>query len=96
MRGHFSRKVRSCLAHVKWKLGNNHMYVIRPDLVKEGLFIPSTNTNQYYGVEDVARLKHVHAVNENYEPDEDGCYECFYAPEGHVVFLYSMDLEWVA
>jgi hypothetical protein len=69
-------------------------YVIRPDLVEQDLLIPAVNTNQFYGDEDLVKLKHMGSVNESFEDDESGGYVKFYAPEGHVVYLYNIDLEY--
>ncbi len=70
-------------------------YVIRPDLIAEGLFIPSVNTTEYYGQDELSKLKYIGSVNEDFEDDFSGAYVKFYAPEGHVVYLYSIDLEWI-
>lgn len=69
--------------------------VIRPDLIAEGLRIPSVNTNQLYGQEEMSKLKYIGSVNEDFEDDFSGAYVKFYAPEGHVVYLYNIDLEWI-
>jgi hypothetical protein len=70
-------------------------YVVRPDLIAEGLRIPSVNTNEYYGQEEVSKLKYIGNVNEDFEDDFSGGYVKYYAPEGHVVYLYNIDLEWI-
>jgi hypothetical protein len=70
-------------------------YTVRKDLVESDLLIPSVNTNEYYGVEEVAKLKHIGNVNEQFEDDFSGGYIKFRAPEGHFVFLYSIDLDWI-
>ena len=71
------------------------VHVIRKDLIEADLLIPAFNTNQFYGAEDVAKLKYVCNVNEEMEDDLDGAYVKFYAPEGHTVILYNIDLEYL-
>jgi glutamyl-tRNA reductase len=71
------------------------LHIIRPDLVAQDLLIPALNTNQFYGDEDVAKLKYVCNVNEDMEEDLDGAYVKFYAPEGHTVILFNIDLEYL-
>ena len=68
---------------------------IRKDLVEASLLIPSVNTTEFYGNEDVAKLKYVGSVDEAFEDDSSGAYAKFYAPEGHVVYLYNIDLEYL-
>lgn len=72
-------------------------FIVRPDLTAQDLLIPSTNTNEYYGDEDLATFKFIGWVDEiTYEDDPDGSIAKFQAPEKHFVFLYNIDLEWVA
>jgi hypothetical protein len=68
---------------------------VRKDLVEADLLIPAHNTNQFYGVEDVAKLKYVCNVDEDMEEDIDGAFVKFYAPEGHTVILYNIDLDYL-
>lgn len=70
-------------------------HVIRPDLVAQDLLIPALNTNQFYDVDDVAKLKYVCNVGEDMEEDLDGAFVKFYAPEGHTVILFNIDLEYL-
>ena len=71
-------------------------YMVRADLTAQDLLIPAENTNEFYGDEDLAKFKFIGWVNENtYEDDPDGSFAKFRAPEGHFVFLYSIDLDWV-
>lgn len=70
-------------------------HFIRPDLVALDLLIPAINTNQFYDVEDVAKLRFVCNVGEDMEDDFSGAYAKFYAPEGHVVLLENSDLEYL-
>ena len=70
-------------------------HIIRPDLVADDLLIPALNTNQFYGDEDVAKLKYICNVNEDMEDEFDGAYVKFHAPEGHTVILYNIDLEYL-
>lgn len=70
-------------------------HVIRPDLVAQDLLIPALNTNQFYDVDDVAKLKYVCNVDEDMEEDMDGAFVKFYAPEGHTVILFNIDLEYL-
>lgn len=70
-------------------------YTIRKDLVEADLLIPSINTNEYYGQEQLSELKYIGNVNEDFEDDFSGGYVKFRDPRGHFVFLYSIDLEWV-
>lgn len=70
-------------------------YQVRTDLTAQDLLIPSVNTDEFYGDEDIAKMKFLGWANEvTYEDDQDGSLAKFYAPEGHTVFLYSIDLEW--
>jgi hypothetical protein len=68
---------------------------IRRDLVEAALMIPAVNTNQFYDVEDVAKLKYIGNVDSAFEDDFSGEYAKFYAPEGHVVYLFNIDLEYL-
>ena len=70
-------------------------HIIRPDLVAQDLLIPALNTNQFYGDEDVAKLKYVCNVNEDMEEDLDGAYVKSYAQEGQTVILFNIDLEYL-
>jgi hypothetical protein len=69
--------------------------VVRRDLVEANLLIPSVNTNEYYGQEQLSKMKYIGNVNEQFEDDDSGAYVKFYAPEGHVVYLYNIDLDWI-
>ena len=40
-------------------------------------------------------MKYIGSVNEQFEDDDSGAYIKFYAPEGHVVYLYNIDLDWI-
>lgn len=71
-------------------------YTMRKDLIEQDLMIPSVNTNEYYTEHEIAKMKHLGSVNEEtFEYDEAGSLVKFQAPEGHSVFLYNIDLEWV-
>lgn len=70
-------------------------HFIRPDLVAQDLLIPALNTNQFYDVDDVAKLKYVCNVGEDMEEDMNGAFVKFYAPEGHTVILFNIDLEYL-
>ena len=76
-------------------------YVVRKDLVEEMLLIPAINTTSYYGPEEVLQMKYLGWVDEDLVDvaDDDasrcGVHVKFRAPEGHIVFLYSIDLEWI-
>ena len=50
-------------------------HFIRPDLVALDLLIPAINTNQFYDVEDVAKLRFVCNVGEDMEDDLSGVHE---------------------
>jgi hypothetical protein len=69
--------------------------VVRRDLVEADLLIPSVNTNEYYGTEDIIKLKYIGNVNEQFEDDFSGGYVKFRDPRGHFVFLYNIDLDWI-
>lgn len=70
-------------------------YIVRQDLTAQDLAIPSANTDEFYTTEDLLKMRFVGWANENtYEDDQDGSLAKFVAPEGHTVFLYSIDLDW--
>ena len=69
--------------------------VVRRDLMEADLLIPSINTNEYYGQEQLSELKYIGNVNEDFEDDFSGGYVKVRDPRGHFVFLYSIDLEWI-
>jgi hypothetical protein len=70
-------------------------YIVRKDLTEQDLLIPVVNTDEYYGDEELAKLRFIGWANENtYEDDQDGSLAKFQDPRGHTVFLYSIDLEW--
>lgn len=71
-------------------------YTLRKDLIEQELSIPSVNTNEYYTEHDLAKFVFISSVDEEtYEDSEDGSIVKFRAPEGHSVFLYNIDLDWV-
>ena len=76
-------------------------YVVRKDLVEEMLLIPAINTTSYYSPEEILQMKYLGWVDEDLVDvaDDDASRDCvhvkFRAPEGHIVFLYSIDLEWI-
>jgi hypothetical protein len=71
-------------------------YIVRRDLTAQDLMIPSHNTNEYYGDEHLVTFRLIGSVSEDtFEDDESGSVIKFQAPEGHSVFLDSIDLDWV-
>lgn len=71
-------------------------YTLRKDLIAQDLAIPAVNTNEFYTEHDLAKFVLCGIVNEEtYEDDFDGSLVKFRAPEGHIVFLYNIDLDWV-
>ena len=72
-------------------------YIVRADLTAQDLAIPSVNTDEFYTDDELCKMKFIGWVNENtYEDDPDGSFAKFQAPEGHTVFFYSIDLDWVS
>lgn len=67
---------------------------VRPDLTAQDLAIPAVNTDEFYIDEDIEKMRFIGWADEDtFEDDPDGALAKFYAPEGHTVFLYSIDLE---
>ena len=71
-------------------------YTLRKDLIEQDLMIPSLNTNEYYTEHDLVKFRLIGSVDETtFEDDPDGSVVKFQAPEGHSVFLYNIDLDWI-
>lgn len=71
-------------------------YTLRKDLIEQDLMIPAVNTNDYYTEHDLAKFKFICTVDEEtFEPNPDGSFVKFQAPELHSVILYNIDLDWI-